>query len=79
MSSLNISTAVHAYAVTPSDTAHGSGSALFVGGAGDVAVLMSGGETVTFKAVPAGTLLPIQFTRIMSTNTTATNMVALYG
>jgi len=33
---------------------------------------------VTFKAVPAGTLLPIRVARIKATLTTATNLVALW-
>lgn len=51
---------------------------IYVGGAGDVAAVMVGGATLTFKAVSAGTLLPIRCTRINSTNTTATDMLALY-
>lgn len=53
--------------------------ALWVGGVGDVAVVFEdGGSAVTLSSVPAGTLLPIRVTKVMSTNTTATNMVALY-
>ncbi len=51
---------------------------LYVGGAGDVAVLMLDGTALTFSSVPAGTLLPIRVSRVKSTGTTATNMVALY-
>lgn len=55
---------------------------LYIGVSGDVAVIMAGdplaaGTSVTFKAVPVG-ILPIQVRRVMSTNTTATNMVGLY-
>lgn len=52
--------------------------AIYVGGAGNVAAVMLGGTVLTFVGVPAGTLLPIRATRINSTDTTATNMVALY-
>jgi hypothetical protein len=53
--------------------------AVYVGGAGDVAAVMpDGGSAVVFKAVPAGTVLPIQVRRINSTATTATDLVALY-
>ena len=56
--------------------------AIYVGGAGDVKVDLPGrqGEpatTVTFKAVPVGTLLPIAASRVYATGTTATNLVAL--
>lgn len=53
---------------------------LWVGGAGDVAVIFFGDSTntaVTISSVPAGTLLPIAVKKVMNTNTTATNMVGL--
>lgn len=53
--------------------------ALWVGGAGNVAVVFAdGGSAVTLVAVPAGTMLAIQVTKVMSTNTTATSIVAIY-
>ena len=51
---------------------------LYVGTAGDVTVDMAYGTTVAFVSVQAGTILPIQVTRIYSTGTSASNMVALY-
>jgi hypothetical protein len=52
--------------------------ALYVGGAGDVAVRMvADGAVLTLKGVPGGTLLPIQVDRVMATNTTATFMLGL--
>ena len=72
--------AVHAVAVTPSDSTDLAHVALiWVGGAGNVRVNTPGGETdVAINGVPAGTLLPLAVTRVRSTNTTATNIVALY-
>lgn len=67
-----------ALAVTKSDTTMISGSALYVGGAGDVALKTEGGDTVTFVGVQAGTTLVIRFTQVLSTNTTATNMVRMW-
>lgn len=72
----------YAVAVTPSDSANVTTSfevrALYVGGAGNVAVRFPGsGTAVTFVGVAAGTVLPIQAVRVMSTNTTATSIVAL--
>jgi hypothetical protein len=53
--------------------------ALYIGGAGNLTVDMAdGGSSVLFVGVPAGTLLPIQVTRIYATATTATSIVALY-
>lgn len=66
-------------AVTPHDTTQLAvvSSAIYVGGLGDVTVLTIGGQTITFKAVPVGTILPIRAVRVNSTATTATLMVAL--
>jgi len=66
-----------AAAVTPSDTTAVTFRALWVGGAGNVAVVTEGGNSVTFTAVPAGTLLPVAVQTVKSTGTTATNMVGL--
>ena len=70
----------NAETVTPSDstTLSNVSRGLYVGTSGDVTVLMQGGQTVTFTAVPAGTVLPIQIQRVNSTNTTASDMVSLY-
>ena len=73
-----------AYAVSPSDSAdlpNGACRYIYVGGTGDISVIM--GEDITntpvvFKAVPVGTLLAIQASRVRATLTTATNLVALY-
>ena len=51
--------------------------ALDVGGAGDVALTFVDGSTATLVGVLAGTILPVQVTKVMSTGTTATNIVAL--
>lgn len=69
-----------AVAVTPSDTtAFGTlCRALFVGGAGNVSLVMSDGSAIVFYGLNAGTILPVRGTRVNSTGTTATNIVALY-
>ena len=66
-----------AISVTKSDSTVLTPSTLYVGGAGDVAVTTVNGNVVTFSAVPAGTILPILVTKVMSTNTTATLLLAL--
>lgn len=72
-----------AVAVTPSDTVdlpdwpNRPYTGLYVGVTGDVALVQENGVAVTFKAAPAGTVLNLRFRRINSTNTTATNLVAL--
>ena len=51
---------------------------LWVGGIGNVAVKGVGdAAAVTFTAVAAGTFIPGRFAYVMSTNTTATLIVAL--
>lgn len=69
-------------AVTPSDTVDLTikpTRGLWVGGGGNVAVLMSAlGTSLVFQNVGAGVLLPISVTRVLTTGTTATNILALY-
>lgn len=67
-----------AVAVTPSDVTNLSNPtrALYIGGTGNLSVEMYGGGTAVFSSVPVG-ILPIQVTRVNSTNTTATNILAL--
>ncbi len=77
---LNFATYSTAADVTKSDTTIVNCRAIYVGGAGAVAVkTKAGAHAVTLAAVPVGTILPIQIDggQIMSTNTTATNLVAL--
>lgn len=71
--------ALRAKVVTPSDTVEMTinTAALYVGGTGNVALVTSGGDTVTFTAVPAGTILPVQVNKVLATGTTATLIVAM--
>jgi hypothetical protein len=65
-------------AVTPSDSATiPTTRALYIGGSGSVVVDDIVG-TVTYTGLSAGTILPIQVTRVRATGTTATSIVALY-
>lgn len=68
------------FSVTPADGSDQPqvSRAIWVGGAGNLSVVTRGGDTITLVGVPAGTMLPIRATRIRSTGTTATNIVALY-
>jgi len=54
------------------------GACLYVGNSGDVEVLLEGGNTVVFVGVATGAFLPILAKQVIATNTTATNMLALY-
>ena len=66
-------------AVTPSNTVDLSFTTrgIYVGGTGDIVLITINGNTVTFKAVPVGTVLRVQATRIEATGTTATNLLAM--
>ena len=71
--------AISASAVTKSDTADIFHTrALYIGGIGDVKVTMVSGDVVTFSSAQTGSILPIQVTRVWSTGTGATNILALY-
>ena len=67
--------------IVTSDTVDMSESprSIYVGGAGDVKMNgLNGGSAVTFKNVPAGSLIPFRPNRIYATGTTATLMLAIY-
>lgn len=74
-----------ALAVTPSNTVNilppGNGTelgcVLYVGKTGDLVVETVGGDTVTFKAVPAGMFVPVQVIKVLTTST-AEDIVALW-
>ena len=70
--------AVNAAAVTPSDSTDLTfiTRSIYVGGAGTLTVILSGGATVEYLAVPAGTTLWIAATRVKATGTSATSIVA---
>ena len=74
------SPARHAFAVTPSDSVSFTTScrALYIGNAGNVALVTVGGDEVTFVGLAAGSILPVATSRVDATGTTATNIVALW-
>jgi len=84
----NSDSALNAFTVVKSDTTtfapfDSSSSvqttkALYVGGTGDVAVVMQGGQSVIFVNVQGGTILPISVIKVLSTNTSATSMLGLW-
>ena len=51
--------------------------ALYVGGAGNISIVDASGTTVLFTAVPAGSILPINCSRVRLTDTTASAIVGL--
>lgn len=70
-----------ASAITPNNTTvyEQPTRGIYVGGGGNMTVDMAdGGTSVLFVALLAGVVYPFQVTRVYSTGTTATNLVALY-
>lgn len=72
--------------VTPSDSVdltdrhwldYAGCRALYIGVAGNVAVITTAGTTITIPNVPVG-VLPLSCTRVLSTGTAASNIIALY-
>ena len=76
-SPVEAASACDAFAITKSDTTVVNFDALYVGTTGDVAVVTGKGSTTTFPTVPAGFIIPIKGTKVMSTNTTASGFVGM--
>lgn len=55
-----------------------SSCVLYIGGAGDVAIETFDGNQITLAGVNAGQFLPVMVRKVLSTGTTATNIVALW-
>ena len=71
--------AFNAVAVTLSDsTVLAPTRALYVGTGGNLKVTMAYGAEVTFTNVQSGSILPIQVTKVWSTGTAASAVIALY-
>ena len=68
-----------AVAITPSDSAtFAQTRAIYVGGAGNIAVTMADGTSVTLNALAVGVVHLFSVKQIKATGTTATNIIALY-
>lgn len=52
--------------------------AVYVGGAGDLNVVMQGGQTVLFVGVLAGSILPISVSQVKNASTSASSIVGLW-
>ena len=51
---------------------------IYVGGSGNVAVVMASGKTITLTALAAGVIHPFSVTKVNTTNTTATNIILVW-
>jgi len=86
----SIESAFQFSAVTPSDSAKltyvtSAGitevrrcKAIFVGGAGAVAIKDDAGNACTFTGCTAGSVYPVSTDQILSTGTTASSLIALF-
>lgn len=70
----------HMFAVTPHDVNELPyvTRALYIGGAGDVAVVTDAGDSGTFAGMSGGSILPGCIKQVKATGTTATLMIGLY-
>lgn len=68
------------FSITTSDTTDLTAEtrAIYVGAAGDLALILSSGDAVTLAGVAGGSILPLRVTRVKATGTTATQLVGLY-
>ena len=55
-----------------------TGCVLYAGNTGNIRVLTAGGDDVVFVGIPAGSFVPVQVLRVFATDTTATDIVALW-
>ena len=70
-----------AAAITPGDAGSGLSHvtrALYVGVAGDLALLMQGGATVVLRGVPSGSFLPLRVRQVLASGTTADGIVGFW-
>lgn len=52
--------------------------AIFIGVGGDIRIRTQSGNTVTFKNLVSGYILPVQVVRVYQTGTTASELIALF-
>ena len=68
------------FEITPSDSANleRNTRGLYVGVIGDVTVDMASGNTITFVALAAGIVHPLQVKRVYASGTDATDIIGVY-
>lgn len=73
------SPAIDGFAVTPNNSTDLTENcrALYIGTAGNVALITAKGTTLTFVGLQAGQTLSVRASRVLSTGTTAGSIIAL--
>lgn len=68
------------FAITPHDTNELANvtRAIYVGGAGNIALTTVNGDSITLAGLALGDWVPIRAKIVLSTGTTATNLVGLF-
>lgn len=69
----------HAVAIVADTALSYPTTGVWVGTGGDLEVVMLAGNTVIYPNVPSGVILPIRITMVVSTNTTASDLVAMWN
>ena len=67
-----------AFAITPGAALPFPPRAIYIGGAGAIAMTGADGNAVTFAAAAAGSIIPFRAASVQSSGTTATNLLGLY-
>lgn len=73
------SPATHAFSITPADATDLSEitRAIYIGGAGNLTVVLQSDAEVTFTGLATGTVLPLRARQISATGTTATAILGM--
>ena len=71
--------AADGFQITPTDGSDLSQTtrAIYVGGPGNLSLVLHSGASITLTGVPAGSLLPLRIKKVAATGTTATALVGL--
>ncbi len=66
--------------ITPNDTQMLSQvtRGLYLGTGGDVALMLAGGDTLTFKNLAGGIIHPLRVAKVLATGTTAQDIIGVY-
>lgn len=67
------------FVITPSNSNNLATMArgIYIGGAGDIALVTPGNTALTFVGLTAGSILPVMAIKVAATSTTATSLIGL--
>jgi len=73
-----IAPAGNAFAIVINTEFDVTARAIYVGVGGNINILTVGDQTVLFKGATAGSIIPVACKKVLTTSTTATDLVGLY-